>query len=79
MYLIVATALRAPMEARCRELGIADRVRFEGGWVEHADMPGYLRVADIGVMPSEHEGMPLVYLETQASGRLLVASTSGGP
>ncbi len=75
VYLIVGDGpYRAPMEARCRELGIAHRVRFVGRWVEHADMPGYLRVADIVVMPSEHEGMPLVYLETQASGRLLVAS-----
>ncbi len=74
VYLIVGDGPnRAPMEARCRELGIAHRVRF-AGWVEHAVMPGYLRVADIVVMPSEHEGMPCAYLETQASGRLLVAS-----
>lgn len=74
VYLIVGDGpCRAPMEARCHELGIAQRVRFVG-WIEHAEMPGYLRLADIVVMPSEHEGLPLVYLETQASGRLLVAS-----
>ena len=74
VYVIVGDGPnRAPMEARCRDLGIAQRVRF-AGWVEHAAMPGYLRLADIVVMPSEHEGMPCAYLETQASGRLLVAS-----
>ena len=74
VYLIVGDGpYRAPMEVRCRELGIAQRVRF-AGWVEHAAMPGYARLADIVVMPSEHEGMPYAYLETQASGRLLVAS-----
>ena len=77
MYLIVGDGPnRAPMEAaRCRELGIAHRVRF-AGWVEHAVMPGYLRVADIVVMPSEHEGMPCAYLETQASARMLAPATS---
>ena len=75
VYLIVGDGpCRAPMEAKCHELGIARRVRFVGRWIEHTEMPGYLRLADIVVMPSEHEGMPLVYLETQASGRLLVAS-----
>ncbi len=73
LYLIVGDGpYRAPMEARCRELGIAERVRFVG-WVDHADVPAYLRLMDIVVMPSEHEGLPLVYLETQASGRVLVA------
>jgi glycosyltransferase involved in cell wall biosynthesis len=74
VYLIVGDGpYRARMEARCRELGIAQRLRFVG-WVEHSEVPAYLRVADIVVMPSEREGLPLVYLETQASGRLLVAS-----
>lgn len=74
VYLIVGDGpYRASMEARCRELGIAERVRFVG-WVEHAAVPAYLRLADVVVMPSEHEGLPLVYLETQASGRVLVAS-----
>lgn len=74
VYLIVGDGpYRASMEARCRELGIARRVRFVG-WVEHSEVPAYLRLADVVVMPSESEGLPLIYLETQASGRLLVAS-----
>jgi glycosyltransferase involved in cell wall biosynthesis len=74
VYLIVGDGLyRVPMEARCRELGIAGRVRFVG-WIEHTQIPAYLRLSDVVVMSSEHEGLPLVYLEAQASGKLLVAS-----
>jgi glycosyltransferase involved in cell wall biosynthesis len=74
IYLIVGDGpYRGPMEARCRALGIAERVRFVG-WVDHADVPAYLRLTDIVVMPSEREALPLVDLETQASGRVLVAS-----
>lgn len=74
VYLVIGDGpCRPSMEARCRELHIAERVRF-AGWVEPADVPDYMRLFDIVVMPSEHEGLSLVYLETQASGRLLVAS-----
>jgi glycosyltransferase involved in cell wall biosynthesis len=64
---------RAAMEARCRELGIRPRVRFVG-WVDHARVPAYVRLADVVVMASESEGLPLSALEAQATGRLLVAS-----
>jgi glycosyltransferase involved in cell wall biosynthesis len=74
VYLVVGDgSSRAPMEARCRELGIASRLRFVG-WIGHDEMPAYMRLSDVVVMSSQHEGLPLVYLEAQASGRLLVAS-----
>ncbi|HZS34797.1 MAG TPA: glycosyltransferase [Methylomirabilota bacterium] len=74
VYLVVGDGpYRAPMEACARALGIAARVRFVG-WVEHRDVPAYLRLADVVVMPSEREGLALVYLEAQAVGRVLVAS-----
>ena len=44
------------------------------GWVPHDNMPEYIRLADIVIMPSEAEGLARVYLETQACGRLLLAS-----
>jgi glycosyltransferase involved in cell wall biosynthesis len=64
---------RMAMEERCRREGILDRFRFVG-WVDHARVPDYLNLADVVVMPSEHEALPLVYLETQASGRVILAS-----
>ena len=49
------------------------RFRFVG-WVDHAEIPGYLNLADIVVMPSEWEALARLYVETQACGRVLVAS-----
>jgi glycosyltransferase involved in cell wall biosynthesis len=41
-------------------------------------MPDYLALADIVVMPSAFEQQARLYLETQASGRLLAASDIPG-
>jgi glycosyltransferase involved in cell wall biosynthesis len=78
LYVIVGDGPgRVYMEAQCRRKGIEDRFRFRG-WIEHARMPEYLRLADIVVMPSESEGQSLVYLEAQACGRVLLASRIEG-
>lgn len=74
MYVVVGDGeQRAAMEEACRQKGIFSRFRFTG-WVEHARVPGYLNLANVVVMPSEVETQALVYLETQACGRLLLAS-----
>jgi glycosyltransferase involved in cell wall biosynthesis len=78
LYIIVGDGPgRVHLEAQCRGKGIVDRFRFPG-WIEHARMPEYLRLADIIVMPSESEGQSLVYLEAQACGRVLLASRIEG-
>jgi glycosyltransferase involved in cell wall biosynthesis len=77
-YLVVGDGtMRAETEARCRDRGVADRFRFVGG-VPYADVPGWIRLADVVVMPSESEGIARTYLETQASGRVLLASDIPG-
>jgi glycosyltransferase involved in cell wall biosynthesis len=74
VYVVVGNGPdRRAIEARCRGKGILERFRFVG-WVEHERIPDYLNLADIVVMPSDSEGLALVYLETQACGRLLLAS-----
>ena len=74
LYLILGDGpLRAPMEEACAQRGITSRFRF-AGWIDHATVPDHLSLADVVVMPSELEGQSLVYLETQASGRVLLAS-----
>ena len=74
VYLLVGDGPeRGAVEAQCRAVGIAGRVRFTG-WVDPDEMPGYLRATDVVVMASDGEGLPLIYLEAQASGRVLVAS-----
>jgi glycosyltransferase involved in cell wall biosynthesis len=77
-YLIVGDGQeREVLEATARELGISARVRF-AGWVDYAQMPDYIRLADLVVMPSEFEGQSRVYLEAQACGRVLLASDVPG-
>jgi glycosyltransferase involved in cell wall biosynthesis len=74
VYVIVGDGPnRSAMEQAARAHGIRHRFRFTG-WVEHARVADYLNLADIVVMPSAHEGLALVYLESQACGRVLVAS-----
>jgi len=64
---------RAPIEAECARAGIAARVRYTG-WVTRDAVPDLLRLADMVVMPSAAEALALAYLETQACGRVLIAS-----
>jgi 1,2-diacylglycerol 3-alpha-glucosyltransferase len=64
---------RDSLEDACRRNGLADRFRFVG-WIDHRHMPRYVNLADVVLMPSEAETQALIYLETQACARLLVAS-----
>jgi glycosyltransferase involved in cell wall biosynthesis len=74
LFLIVGDGpLRAKAEEACAQARIAQRFRFVT-WVDHADVPRYLSLADIVVQPSAAEGQALIYLEAQATGRTLVAS-----
>jgi glycosyltransferase involved in cell wall biosynthesis len=48
------------------------------GWVEYEQVPKYVNLAEIVVMPSDDENQARVYLEAQACGRVLLASDIGG-
>lgn len=61
------------MAAACRERGIAEHVRFLG-WVDHHRVAELLNLIDVVIMPAEDETQARVYLETQACGRVLLAS-----
>ena len=63
----------AAMQAACAAKGIADRFRFVG-WVDHDRVADFINLADVVVMPAEDETQARVYLETQACGRVLLAS-----
>ncbi|MGE0682986.1 MAG: glycosyltransferase family 4 protein [Candidatus Binatia bacterium] len=78
VYLIVGDGpCRKPMEEACQISNIAERFRFIGE-VDHERMPEYINLADMVVMPSAAETQALVYLETQACARLLLASDIPG-
>lgn len=63
----------AALRAACAERGIADRFRFVG-WVDQERVADLINLADVVVMPAEDEVQARVYLETQACGRVLLAS-----
>jgi glycosyltransferase involved in cell wall biosynthesis len=68
---------RSAAEDMCRRQRFTAPLRFVG-WVDHEAMPAYLRLADLVVSSSAHETQSLVYLETQATARCLVASDVPG-
>jgi glycosyltransferase involved in cell wall biosynthesis len=66
---------RAVLEARAAALGVAARVHFLG-W--RSDVARVMGAADVVVLPSLAEGLPLAVLEAMACGRPVVASAVGG-
>jgi glycosyltransferase involved in cell wall biosynthesis len=73
-YVVVGDgACRETMERECRGRQVASQFRFVG-WVDYSEIPAYLDRADVVISMSESEGLSRVYLEAQASSRLLIAS-----
>jgi len=67
--------LRSDLERRAREMGVADRVTFLG---HRTDIPALLHGADLAVLPSLYEGLPLSLVEAMAAARPVVATDVGG-
>jgi glycosyltransferase involved in cell wall biosynthesis len=67
--------LRAALESMTREWGVADRVVFLG---EVSDVPAVLAKAELFVLTSFNEGLPLAVLEAMAAGLPVVATRVGG-
>jgi D-inositol-3-phosphate glycosyltransferase len=59
----------------CAELGVEDIVQFLDYRSDAADL---LRAADVFLLPSTHEGLPLSVLEAQASKVPVLAAPTGG-
>ena len=66
---------RNAYEALARELGVENRVMFLG---QRRDVPEILRAADLFVMPSESEGLPIAAIEALASGTPIIGFDVGG-
>lgn len=67
--------LKDALSAQCAALGLGGRVRFLG---YRDDIPRLLAAADVVVLPSLYEGLPLAAIEALAAGRPLVASAVDG-
>lgn len=69
--------LNASIQTRVGDLGLLPRVRFAGGLPEAETLAEIAR-ADILVLPSLMEGLPVVLIEALALGRPVVASRVAG-
>ena len=68
---------RGRLEAKCAQLGVAERVIFTG-FVDERRKPDYYRLADAYVMPSRGEGFGIVFLEAMACGIPVLGSIADG-
>jgi phosphatidylinositol alpha-1,6-mannosyltransferase len=75
---------KAKLDSLVAKYGIEDSVIFLGS-IAYTDLPKYLNVADLFVMPSrsrlmglEVEGLGIVYLEASACALPIIAGSSGG-
>jgi glycosyltransferase involved in cell wall biosynthesis len=75
VWVVGSGAARTDLEARAADSGVADRVTFLG---YHQDAASLLAAADVVVVPSRAEGLPVVLLEAMSLGRPVVASRVGG-
>jgi glycosyltransferase involved in cell wall biosynthesis len=66
---------RGACEAAARAAGIADRVEFLGA---RGDIPGLLANADLFVLSTHWEGLPLSILEAMRAGLPVIATQTGG-
>jgi glycosyltransferase involved in cell wall biosynthesis len=69
--------LRGELERTAAELGVADRVRFAGEQPKE-EVARLMREADLFVLPSLAENLPVVLIEAMASGLPSVATRVGG-
>lgn len=67
--------LRQETEAYAVELGVREKVVFHGS---QSDVHPYLHNADIFLLPSQFEGMPMTIIEAMGTGLPVVASAVGG-
>jgi glycosyltransferase involved in cell wall biosynthesis len=66
---------KEPLQQLANELGIAGRVHLLG---HRDDIPDLLAAADVFVMPSLWEGLPLAILEAMFAGKPVIASAISG-
>jgi glycosyltransferase involved in cell wall biosynthesis len=66
---------RSRLEALAARLELGDAVKF---WGEQREVGTYLRAADLFVLSSDSEGLPMSLLEAMAAGRACVTTDVGG-
>lgn len=77
LWIVGDGPLRTKLEEQAKALGIAADVSFFG-WQNQENLRNFYSSADIFVLSSAYEGMPLVLLEAMAAGLPVVASKVSG-
>ncbi len=75
LWLVGEGPLRSEIQNQVYARGLEKNVRF---WGLRSDIPELLAEADVVVLASDWEGVPLVVLEAMASGKPVVATAVGG-
>lgn len=73
---VVGAGETRALQEMIADCGLSSRVRFTG-WLEPAAVQTELAGADVFVLPSHYEGMPLSILEALASGLAVIATAVG--
>lgn len=73
LLLIGDGELRSEIENKVNKLGLAANVKFEG---VRTNIDEYLLSMDIMLFPSFHEGLPVTFVEAQATGLKIITSDS---
>lgn len=68
-------SLEVQLKAKIEAIGGSEQVKFLG---ERSDIPDLLEAADIFLLPSHAEGMPLAVMEAMAKGLPVMATAIGG-
>lgn len=75
LHLLGDGELLEQTRADAEKMGLSNRVRFLGS---QSNVYPYLREADIFLLPSLYEGMPMTIIEAMGTGLPIVASNVGG-
>ncbi|MFN4224354.1 MAG: GT4 family glycosyltransferase PelF [Fervidobacterium nodosum] len=75
LWIVGDGELKQELEDLVKNLSLEEKVRFLG---VRSDIPELLKVADIFVMSSDYEGVPISLLEALASGVPVISTAVGG-
>lgn len=70
-------AYKTNLEAQFKQAGLDNAVTFRG-WLSQAAVKDYLNSADVMILPSDFEGMPIAMMEALASGCGFVGTRVSG-
>ena len=71
--------MKANLELRAHELGVAHATRFVGAMGTNGDLINLFKSTDVVCVPSRNEPFGMVVLEAWAAGKPVVVSENGGP